>query len=129
MTLADYVKELMGDTSINVTASEASVSNGALHNILRGVTEKPTPDLLERLAKYFGRTNEEKQAIYARMMELAGHLDLMPPHLRPAVQEPRLDPDQMLKKALADTEANARAMGITEEDEIAGEARERNSQP
>lgn len=85
MTLAEYVKALMGEASINATAAKAGVSNGALHNILKGVTEKPTPDMLERLAKHFGKSEIDKQSIYARLMEMAGHLDLMPPNLRPSL--------------------------------------------
>jgi hypothetical protein len=122
MALGQYVKQLMGDASIYTTAQAAGVSNGGLHAIVRGQVEKPTPDVLERLALHFGKADQERREIYAELMRLAGYLELMPQQAQP------LTPDEMQEQALRDTEARARAMGITEEDEL-GTSRKRNSYP
>ncbi|MBA3533090.1 MAG: helix-turn-helix domain-containing protein [Ardenticatenales bacterium] len=85
MTLASYVKQLMSRISlgINAVADAAGVAGGTLHNIMRGKTEHPTPDVLERLARYFGEAEGDQRRIYQDLMTLAGYLDFLPLPLNP----------------------------------------------
>jgi hypothetical protein len=78
--LAPLVCDLMGDRPLRAVAGtdKSGVSRGALHQIMVGVTTKPTPDTLENLARFLGASDEERRAIYAAMMRVCGYLDFLP---------------------------------------------------
>jgi hypothetical protein len=79
MTLGTYVRRLMGDLPIAPTAKAMGIAHGSLHNVMTDAIAKPQPITLERIAVYFGGEDEDEQRrIYADLMRLAGHLDLMP---------------------------------------------------
>jgi transcriptional regulator with XRE-family HTH domain len=126
MTLSEYVKKLVGLNPIIPTAKAIGISHGSLHRIMSGETEQPQIDTLKAIARYYGNTPDEQQSIYMTLMGLANYLT--PQKEAVAQPEPPLTPDERQEQALRDTEARARAMGITEENEL-GTSRKRNSYP
>lgn len=87
MTLAEYLLQLKGERSYERLGEDVGMSPATIFRIANGKTTQPTPDILEKLALHFGRTDQEQRDIYATMMRLAGYLDLMPrPTLKDALQ-------------------------------------------
>lgn len=78
MTLGDYVLQLKGDLSYERIGEDIGMSPATIYKIAVGKTTQPTPDVLDKLAVYFGATDQEQRAIYAEMMRLAGYLERMP---------------------------------------------------
>jgi hypothetical protein len=78
MTLASFVRTLLGDAPIGPTALAANISAGRLYNLLTGKVKEPQPQTLARLARHFGATDAERRRLYAQMMALAGYLTLLP---------------------------------------------------
>lgn len=91
MSLGDYILQLKGDRSYEKIGEEIGMSPATIYKIVVGKTTQPTPDVLDKLATYFGATDQEQREIYAEMMRLAGYLEKMPRRLT-------------LKEALASTD-------------------------
>jgi transcriptional regulator with XRE-family HTH domain len=87
MKLTDYLAELARGQSLRSIAKASGVSYGGVQAIFAGETETPTPDVLQRLARYFGRDEDEQRVIYEELMRLAGYLDFFPLPRRSPVDE------------------------------------------
>lgn len=101
MTLGEYLLQLKGDLSYEKIGEDVGMSPATIYKIVVGKTTQPTPDVLDKLAVYFGASDPEQRAIYAEMMRLAGYLERMPERLRPT-----------LKDALRATDAAAEQFGL-----------------
>jgi hypothetical protein len=85
MTLATYVKDKIRGQSLRdvekatESLTGAKVSRATLHQIITGLTQKPSPDTLAILATTFAQNDKTKtEEYYAEMMSLCGYLDLLP---------------------------------------------------
>lgn len=104
MTLGEYVRQLMRgrsyrDVVTGAKAAGAYVARGTIHGIVSGDTEKPNPETLEALARYFGKTEEEQRAIYQELMTLAGYMEFLPLTAEEERPEQPLTRAQALKQA------------------------------
>jgi transcriptional regulator with XRE-family HTH domain len=78
MELLDYLHDLKRGRSLREVARGSGVSYGGVQAVFDGSTKQPTPDILERLARFFGQTEEEGRQIYHNLMSLAGYLEYLP---------------------------------------------------
>ena len=91
MTLSDYIQKLKGDVSYHQLAKDSGISSNTWHKLIKDKKRNPTPDILMRIASYYGSTQQEQQNIYADLMRLSGYLDMMPQSIWPSLNQSTSD--------------------------------------